>query len=504
MKVQCPKCEAAYKISDSKIPDKGGYARCFKCQARFFLMKPRTEGEPGECRQNTQKNHSRTDKKRERTTDRLTSRSCNGHEHSEKTDASVEGKHPPSPASGSVPRGQSGKTDASPEGKSLPAPASGFKAERDSAIPPELPQKRKAKPRKDTAARSFFRSSPGRLNFLLDVFSRDLAIDLGTANTLIYTKGKGIVLNEPSVVALRTNSRMEKQVLSVGTDAKKMLGKVPANIIAIRPMRDGVIANFEIAEAMLRHFIKKVRNGMSFFRPRIVIAVPFGITPVEKRAVKDAAERAGVRKVFLIEEPMAAAIGSGLDITKPRCNMVVDIGGGTTEVAVISLTGIVSSRSLRVAGDRMDDSIIRYIKKKYNFIIGERTAEKIKITIGNAHPDNQNPEVMEIKGWDIVSGKPRVLSIDSKEVREAILEQMYAIVNAVKFVLDHTPHELTADVVRSGITLTGGVALLKNLDKFLSEETGLPIIVAENPLLTVALGSGKTLDNTGVLEQIRV
>jgi rod shape-determining protein MreB len=336
----------------------------------------------------------------------------------------------------------------------------------------------------------------------LGIFSNDLAIDLGTANTLVYVKGKGIVLSEPSVVAVSTNSRAKSRVLAVGIEAKNMLGKTPGNIVAIRPMRDGVIADFEVTEAMLRHFIHKVHNRRTFVRPRIVIAVPSGITQVEKRAVRESAESAGAREVFLIEEPMAAAIGAGLPISEPTCNMVVDIGGGTTEVAVISLNGIVYSRSVRVAGDKMDAAIIQYIKRKYNLLIGERTAEIIKTTIGNAYPDPQNAETIDVKGRDLASGIPKILSIDSEEIRVAISEQIDAIVETVKIALEQTPPELSADIVDRGVILTGGGALLKNLDKLLREETNLPITVAERPLETVVLGSGKALDNIGLLKEI--
>ena len=339
---------------------------------------------------------------------------------------------------------------------------------------------------------------------ILGLFSSDLAIDLGTANTLVYVKGKGIVLMEPSVVAVSVDSRSKNRVLAVGTEAKKMLGRTPSNIIAIRPMRDGVIADFEVTEAMLRHFIHKVHNRRTFVRPRIVIAVPSGITQVEKRAVKESAESAGAREVFLIEEPMAAAIGANLPITEPTCNMVVDIGGGTTEVAVISLAGVVYSRSVRVAGDKMDSAIIQYIKRKYNLLIGEMTAEIIKTTIGNASPDPQDLETIEVKGRDLASGIPKILSIDSEEIRVAISEQIDSIIETVKIALEQTPPELAADIVDRGIILTGGGALLKNLDKFLREETRLPITVADDPLTTVALGVGKVLDNIEILKQVRI
>lgn len=344
----------------------------------------------------------------------------------------------------------------------------------------------------------------GFLSGILGVFSNDLAIDLGTANTLVYAKDKGVVLSEPSVVAVRTDNRAKNRVLAVGLEAKNMLGKTPGYITAIRPMRDGVIADFEVTEAMLRHFIRKVHNRRTFVRPRIIVAVPSGITQVEKRAVKESAESAGAREVFLIEEPMAAAIGAGLPVTEPTCNMVVDMGGGTTEVAVISLAGIVYSRSIRTAGDKMDASIIQYIKRKYNLLIGERTAEIIKTTIGNAYPDTQNLETIEVKGRDLASGIPKILSIDSEEVRVAISEQIDAIVETIKIALEQTPPELAADIVDRGIVLTGGGALLKNLDKLLREETGLPITITDDPLLTVALGSGKAIDSIEILRQVMI
>lgn len=342
------------------------------------------------------------------------------------------------------------------------------------------------------------------IDSILGLFSNDLAIDLGTANTLVYVKGKGIVLGEPSVVAVRTDNRMKNKVLAVGLEAKNMLGRTPGNIVAIRPMRDGVIADFEVTEAMLRHFIHKVHNRRTFVRPRIIVAVPSGITPVEKRAVKESAESAGAREVFLIEEPMAAAIGAGLPITEPTCNLIVDIGGGTTEVAVISLAGIVFSRSLRVAGDKMDAAIMQYIKRKYNLLIGERTSEIIKTTIGNAYPDADDIATIEVKGRDLVSGIPKILAIDSDEVREAISEQIDAIVETVKIALEQTPPELAADIVDRGIVLTGGGALLKNLDRLLREETGLPITIADDPLSTVARGSGMALDNIELLKQVTI
>ncbi len=331
--------------------------------------------------------------------------------------------------------------------------------------------------------------------------SNDLAIDLGTANTLVFVKGKGIVLREPSVVAVKKDARANK-VLAVGKEAKMMLGKTPGNIVAIRPMKDGVIADFEVTEAMLRYFIRKVHNRM-LARPRIIVSVPSGITQVEKRAVRESAESAGAREVYLIEEPMAAAIGAGLPITEPTANMVVDIGGGTTEVAVISLAGIVYSKSVRVAGDRMDAAILQHIKRRYNLLIGEHSAETIKVTIGNVMP-KEPYEQMEIKGRDLISGVPKNITIDASEVKAAIDEQIENIVETVKIALEQTPPELAADIVDKGIVLTGGGALLKNLDKLLRDKTGLPIIIAEDPLSSVALGSGKTLDNLDILKEIMI
>jgi rod shape-determining protein MreB and related proteins len=341
------------------------------------------------------------------------------------------------------------------------------------------------------------------LDPLLGIFSNDLAIDLGTANTLVYVKGKGIVLSEPSVVAVRSDNRGYKKVLAVGKEAKLMLGRTPGNIVAIRPMREGVIADFEVTEAMLRHFIRKVHNRRTLLRPRIIVAVPSGITQVEKRAVRESAESAGAREVYLIEEPMAAAIGAGLPITEPTANMVVDIGGGTTEVAVISLAGIVFSKSVRVGGDKFDEAILQYVKRKYNLLIGERTAEVIKTTIGTAYPQEE-PESIEVKGRDLVTGIPKILSIDSEEVRVAIAEQIDTIVQVVKLALEQTPPELAADIVDRGIFLTGGGALLKNLDVLLKEETGLPIIIADDPLSAVVLGSGKTLENLDLLKEVSI
>jgi rod shape-determining protein MreB len=342
------------------------------------------------------------------------------------------------------------------------------------------------------------------LDPILGWFSNDLAIDLGTANTLVYVKGKGIVLSEPSVVAVRKNDRDHRtRVLAVGRDAKMMLGRTPGNIVAIRPMKDGVIADFEITEAMLRHFIRKVHNRRSLIRPRIIICVPSGITPVEKRAVRESAESAGAREVYLIEEPMAAAIGAGLPITEPICNMVVDIGGGTSEVAVISLAGIVYSKSVRVGGDKMDEAILQYVKRTYNLLIGERTSEIIKTTIGNAYPGSEI-ESMDVKGRDLVTGIPKIINVNSDEIRQAIQEQIDSIVAAVKTALEQTPPELAADIVDRGIYLTGGGALLKNLDTLLHQETGLPIKIADDPLSTVVMGSGKALDNLSILKEVMV
>ena len=332
------------------------------------------------------------------------------------------------------------------------------------------------------------------LDPVLGLFSNDLAIDLGTANTLVYVKGKGIVLREPSVVAVRKDARGGNKILAVGTEAKMMLGRTPGNIVAIRPMKDGVIADFDITESMLKYFINRVHNRKKLVRPRIVIAVPSGITQVERRAVRESAESAGAREVHLINEPMAAAIGAGLPITEPTANMIVDIGGGTTEVAVISMSGIVYCKSVRVAGDKMDEAILQYIKRKYNLLIGHSMAEIIKTTIGNAYPGDKI-ETIEVKGRDLVTGIPKILTIDSDEVRKAISEQVETIVETVRIALEQTPPELAADIVDRGIVLTGGGSLLKNLDMLLREETKLPIIITEDPLSAVVLGCGKVLDN---------
>ncbi len=338
------------------------------------------------------------------------------------------------------------------------------------------------------------------INRIIGMFSTDLAVDLGTANTLVYVKGKGIVLREPSVVAV---SQGNGKVLAVGAEAKQMLGRTPGNIQAIRPMKDGVIANFEITESMIRHFIQKVHNRKALVRPRIIIAVPSGITQVEKRAVRDSAESAGAREVYLIEEPMAAAIGVGLPVQEPSGNMIVDIGGGTTEVAVISMSGIVFSKSVRVAGDVMDEVIVNYIKKKYNLLIGERTAENIKIKIGNVHPTGNN-ESFEGKGRDLVAGIPKTLLITEDNVREALAETINQIIHAVKVTLERTPPELAADIVDKGIVLAGGGSMIKGLDVLLREETGLPISLAEDPLSAVVLGTGKVLDEIELLKKVSI
>ncbi|MEA2040575.1 MAG: rod shape-determining protein [Thermodesulfobacteriota bacterium] len=341
------------------------------------------------------------------------------------------------------------------------------------------------------------------LDPIFGLFSNDLAIDLGTANTIVYMKGKGIVLSEPSVVAVRRDDRGVSKVLAVGREAKMMLGKTPGNIVAIRPMKDGVIADFEITEAMLRYFIRKVHNRKALVRPRIIICVPSGITQVEKRAVRESAESAGAREVFLIEEPMAAAIGAGLPITEPISNMVVDIGGGTTEVAVISLAGIVYSKSVRVAGDKMDEAILQHIKRKYNLLIGTGTSEVIKTSIGNAYPRDE-VDTIEVKGRDLVTGIPKILTIDSDEVRKAISEQLETIVETVRIALEQTPPELAADTVDTGMILTGGGSLLRDIDVLLREEAKVPVTIAEDPLTTVAVGSGKALDEISILREVTI
>jgi rod shape-determining protein MreB len=341
------------------------------------------------------------------------------------------------------------------------------------------------------------------LDAILGWFSSDLAIDLGTANTLVYAKGRGIVVSEPSVVAVVRDAAGVDRVRAVGVEAKQMLGRTPGNIVAIRPMKEGVIADFEITEAMLRYFIARVHDRKRMVRPRIVLAVPSGITEVEKRAVRESAMSAGAREVYLIDEPMAAAIGAGLPVTEPSGNMIVDIGGGTTEVAVISLSGIVYSNSTRVGGDKMDEAIINYVKRKYNLLIGERTAEFVKVNLGTAYPIDVE-ESMEIKGRDLVAGVPKILEIKSEEVREALSEPVNAVVESVKIALEQTPPELAADIVDKGIVLVGGGALLRNLDVLLRETTGLPVMVAEDPLTAVVIGTGRTLDEFSLLKEIAI
>lgn len=323
------------------------------------------------------------------------------------------------------------------------------------------------------------------------MFSKDIGIDLGTANTLVYMKGKGIIIREPSVVAVDTRTDTVK---CVGQEAKDVIGRTPGSIVAVRPLKDGVIADFDITASMLQNFIKRAMNNSSFAKPRVVICVPSGVTDVEKRAVKESAERAGAKKVSIIEEPMAAAIGAGLPVAEPTGSMVVDIGGGTTEVAVISLGGIVTSKSVRVGGDEFDTSIINYIKKKYNLLIGERTAENIKIQIGSAHPMEQEL-TMDVKGRNLLNGLPQNISIASDEIREALAEPISQVLEAVRITFERTPPELAADVIDQGVTLTGGGALLSGLDKLIGEETGMPVNIAEDPLDCVVKGAGQVLDN---------
>ena len=338
------------------------------------------------------------------------------------------------------------------------------------------------------------------LRSLFSLFSSDLAIDLGTANTLVYAKGKGIVVNEPSIVAINKNTG---EVEAVGKEAKEMLGRTPGNIVAIKPMKDGVIADFKVTERMLNYFIQKAHGRKMLVHPRIVIGVPSEITQVEKRAVMDSAYRAKASEVHLVEQAMVAAIGAGLPITEPSGNMVVDIGGGTTDVAVISLSGIVYSRSVRVAGNEMDDAVMQYLKRKYNLLIGERTAETIKIEIGSAFPLDKQM-TMEIKGRNLIEGVPRTITIDDSEIREALSECVAMIVNAIRVALERTPPELSADISDRGIVLTGGGALIKNLDKRIREETGLPVSIADDPLASVVLGTGKMLSDFRLLRLVSI
>jgi rod shape-determining protein MreB and related proteins len=339
------------------------------------------------------------------------------------------------------------------------------------------------------------------LNNLLGFFSSDMGIDLGTANTLVYVKGQGVVLCEPSVVAIEKDTN---NVLAVGEEAKRMLGRTPGNIVAIRPLKDGVIADFDITEAMLRYFIRKVNSKNSLVSPRVVIAVPSGITEVEKRAVRDSAERAGARSpVYLIEEPIAAAIGVGLPIHEPGGNMIIDIGGGTTEMAVISLGGIVYSKSIRIGGDECDEAIIHHMRKTYNLLIGERTAEHVKVTIGSAYPLAEELKI-EVKGRDILAGLPKTVMITSEEVRAALAEPISAILDAIRITLEKTPPELSADLVDRGLILAGGGALLKGIDKIISEETGLAVHIADDPLTAIALGTGRALSEMSFLKKVAV
>jgi len=338
-------------------------------------------------------------------------------------------------------------------------------------------------------------------NALFGMFSKDIAIDLGTANTLLYVKGRGIISNEPSVVAVAQASNGNQQVVAVGHEAKQMLGKCPGEIRAVRPLKDGVIADFAVTEAMLRYFIQKAHNRRTFVKPRMVICIPFGVTEVEKRAVRESAENAGASEVHLIEEPLAAAIGANLPITEPSGNMIVDIGGGTTEVAVISLAGIVISQSVKVGGDRWDEAIVNHVRKRHNLLIGERSAERIKIEIGNAWPDD-DIRYMAVRGRDLMAGIPKEITIDSDEIREALTEPVDMVVEAVLGTLERTPPELAADIVDKGIVLAGGGARLWGLDRLLSERTGLPVVVCEDPLCAVAVGSGKVLEEIGLLRSV--
>jgi rod shape-determining protein MreB len=342
------------------------------------------------------------------------------------------------------------------------------------------------------------------LDSIMGWFSNDLAVDLGTANTLVYVKGKGIVANEPSVVAVQEDSRGARRILAVGKEAKDMVGRTPGSIKAIRPLKDGVIADFDIAQKMLEYFIRRTHNNRkSFVRPRIIVSVPIGITEVEKRAVKESAEAAGAREVYLIEETMAAALGAGMPVTEPMGNMVVDIGGGTTGVAVISLAGIVVSKSVRIGGDKMDEAITQYVKSTYSMLIGDRTAEEVKIRLGKVMGDG-NVGTMKVKGRDLRAGVPKTIEITSEEVREALTEPINLIVEAIKQTLERTPPELAADIVDNGMVLTGGGALLGGLDMLIKEETGLPVRVADDPLTCVVLGSGKALDELDLLKEVSV
>jgi rod shape-determining protein MreB and related proteins len=339
------------------------------------------------------------------------------------------------------------------------------------------------------------------LDKIIGMFSNDMAIDLGTANTIIMAKGRGIIINEPSVVAVQVDKFGGKRILAVGKEAKDMVGKTPGNIMAVRPMKDGVIADFEMTEKMIRYFIEKVHNRKSLMRPRIVICVPYGLTQVERKAVKEAAMSAGAREVFLIEEPMAAAIGAGLPVKEPKGSLVVDIGGGTTEIGVVSLGGLVISKSIRMAGDKIDAAMVEYLKRKYNLLIGERAGEEIKIETGNAIAPNEKL-VISVNGRDQISGLLTTIELSSDETREALEEPLKEMLNALKDVLEVTPPDLAADIVESGIMLTGGGALLRNLDKYFSDAIKLPVYVADDPLLAVALGTGRVLDEINLLKQL--
>lgn len=353
---------------------------------------------------------------------------------------------------------------------------------------------------RNTNMKRVFDILTGFFNRFLGMFSNDMGLDLGTANTLVYVKSQGIVLCEPSVVAIQKGT---SKVLAVGEEAKRMLGRTPGNIIAVRPMRDGVIADFEITESMVRYFIKKVHSRRVFVRPRIVIGIPSGITEVEKRAVRDSAERAGAREVYMVDEPMAAAIGVGLPIVEPAGNMIIDVGGGTTEMAVISLAGIVFSKSIRIGGDEMDQAITEYLKKTYNLMIGERTAEDIKIKIGSAYPLDDELK-LEVRGRDLVAGLPKMITVTSEEIREALSEPIHEIVETTRLTLERTPPELSADLIERGIMLAGGGALLRGLDRLLADETGLPVHIADDPLTAVALGTGNVLNELKYLKRVVV
>jgi rod shape-determining protein MreB and related proteins len=329
--------------------------------------------------------------------------------------------------------------------------------------------------------------------------SSDLAIDLGTANTLVFSKSRGVIIDEPSIVAI---NRVTKNVEAVGTDAKEMLGRTPTNIAAIRPMKDGVIANFEVAEKMLQHFIRKAQNGRSFMSPRVIIGIPTGITQVERRAVEDSVYRAKASEVFLVEEAVAAAIGAGLPITEPRGNIVVDIGGGTTDIAIMSMAGIVYSRAIRVAGDAMDEAIIEFVKRKHKLLIGERTVEEIKIKLGSAFPLDE-PLTLEVRGRNLVEGVPKTITVTDHEVRQALDPSVCSIIEAVRVALERTPPELSADIIDRGLVLTGGGALLRNLDRRITAEIGLPVHVAESPLTSVVLGAGKIISDFDLLSRVK-